>query len=502
MGSKRSKSTPLTVEESLSGEYQEQFGVQQPSMRSYDDRDHGARSYDQDAIGAHRGGASRGGGSYQSFQQGDYSYSGSYLDGDQPPEEQYYQDQYLSEHGSQCYTDDGEPYYGEDQGQFEQHEQYYGGKNGYNDQKQSPPYEAGYHQGHPDGYPHQYDDERYPEEYDGYQHGHPEAYDEYQIGHPDDYNPEYREAKSQDYRGHRQADHYDEYDDGYDRGHGQQRRDWPQPEEEFSHFDDQEQSYVSYGQNNKRYSSYEARQNAEGHWEEASEIDGGGTISSKTLNTNLEGMKYIPPYDNNTYYGGEESAFDYSEGPELARSEPPEIPFHGASTLESPLHDDEGSQGSGSVWDGTDLRNRSLVDNPVSPLSQTQFTIGNRTEYSDESRSTRRPVSRFIQKTKKNVGCAGVTYGDGEFQVRAKRGKRGGGGSRSKSKRGESATILDIMFNVGHDLIVGTSKDRGGRRRKRDPAGKIVDGFKEMFNCGVDNDVDDDDDDDYGSYHS
>jgi hypothetical protein len=135
------------------------------------------------------------------------------------------------------------------------------------------------------------------------------------------------------------------------------------------------------------------------------------------------------------------------------------------------------------VWEGQDLRNRSLMD---SPLSQNEYTVDH-TEYTEYSESTRRPVSKFFKKVNTNVGkITNVRYQDGEFNIQqSSRSPRDGSrgsrkGNKKKGKKGESATILDIMFNVGHDLIVGTS-DRGrkdkGRRRKQDPAEKIVDGF-------------------------
>lgn len=78
-----------------------------------------------------------------------------------------------------------------------------------------------------------------------------------------------------------------------------------------------------------------------------------------------------------------------------------------------------------------------------------------------------------------------MTYQDGEFQVRRDNSKgsvAGDGDGRRGSRRTkggrrtESATVLDIMFNVGRDLIVGTSrKERRGRQKE--PAAGIVEGF-------------------------
>jgi hypothetical protein len=373
------KPTPLTLEESLSGDYQ-QFGVQHPSVSYNDSGTLGVNSRDDEPRQNY---------SMHSYEEGDY-----------PPEEQYYQDHYF--HEGQCYTDDGEPYYGEDQ---------------HHDQR---------HNSYDDGYSYE-------------EHMHRESYHE---------NPQY---------------------------YGEE----PYPDDK-QYYD--EESHNAYSQDYQGDPPMYARQNEDGTWEESSEAY--GTVTSKTLNTNLDGLNFLQEPYNNNYHGEEETAFDYSISQYQGRSAPPQVPYDGASTLASPVHDDDDrSHGSNSVWEGQDLRNISLMD---SPLSQNEYTVDH-TEHTEYSEGTRRPVSKFFKKVNTNVGkMSNVRYQDGEFHIQqSSRSPRDGSrgtrkGNKNKDKKGESATILDIMFNVGHDLIVGTS-DRGrkdnGHRRKQDPAEKIVDGF-------------------------
>eukprot|EP00980_Cylindrotheca_fusiformis_P021061 scaffold8070_cov117-Cylindrotheca_fusiformis.AAC.9 len=390
----KAKPTPATLEESLSGDYQ-QFGVQHPSVSfdesgtSLDERERQRQQYSQQPM--------------ESYEEGDY-----------PPEEQYYQDLYLQQEGN-CYADDGQPYYDDEGGtQFaDQRDDYY--------------YDDGY----------SYEEER--------MHG---------------------QEPRQYYEDH---SYYDGEEQSYATGR------------QYSYCDPQGSYYSEYDQGNQELY---ARENEDGTWEESSEAY--ETVTSKTLNTNLEGINYLQDQPNNgRYYGEEETtAFDYSISNYPDRAAPPDIAYDGASTLASPVYDDERSQGSNSVWEGHDLRNRSLLD---SPLSQNDYTVDH-TEYTEETEGTRRPVSKFIKKV------TNVRYKDGEFRIQQSSGSRGGSGksNRRKKKKTESATILDIMFNVGHDLLVGSPEPKGrGRRRRKDPTTKIVDGFKDLFSCnGADDDSD------------
>ena len=172
----------------------------------------------------------------------------------------------------------------------------------------------------------------------------------------------------------------------------------------------------------------------------------------------------------------------------------------------SPLHagnEDDVSRDSNSLWEG-ELHNGSLLDSADSQDDGDCLDYTRNKNNNNDNTKNRRSVS---QK-------ANVTYKNGEFQIisgssiqgskgecsrdrsrGSKNSKSSKNGSKQRKKKrdnnGESTTILEIMLNVGHDLLVGTKTDeknngrkgRNSRRRNRgrssrdDPATKIVDGF-------------------------
>jgi hypothetical protein len=452
------KATQATVGESSSGSYQ-QFQHNQSESIEYDEG-----TLDMSAMGSH--------GPQGTYQIYDNSDRADHVYQEYTPGEQCHQDQYDGRHhhdNEEYYQDEGPQYY-EREGEGPSY--YYEGEG--RDYDDRDPQDI-------------YDDEGYLYEDEINSQGIVEDGElpEYNRG-----QQQFLELEEDPYQGDDtyyedvpfdNQRPYDDYVDSHPRSYDEGEYHASQYAHEYEEDQYARRVPQMYHKNNVKQS----------RWDTTSEAQ--NTVGSKTLNTNLHGMDYIQEPYNSNYHGEAETAFDYSvsQYPDRCTQFPSqnyhnrrEATYDGASTLASPVNDDDRSHDS--MWKEGHLRNESLMD---SPLSQ------------DDFHNTHRPVSKFIKRVNNRVGnfTSKISYEKGEFRYDGSRnGSRDGSrntsrngsktSSRNTSKKGtkkqkkeESATILDIMFNVGRDLITGVRTDRKSRsrrgRRKQDPAAKIVDGF-------------------------